>query len=159
MPTTTVLGLHVGTSRPLRAGGNVALTIPRVEQEGLSTLTFQDTYNSDAAPAGRGLVSAWFDNDWSTPRYDLDEDALKAEMLAIVNRVLPELAAVTEFTRIDRWRPCTPLNRPGLHTQSAELDRLVPAGDRIQLAGDFFGLATINGAVVAGEVAAERLAV
>ena len=78
-------------------------------------------------------------------------------LVPVVESVVPGLGAATEFTRLDRWSPSTPLPLTGNHVLAAELDRLAETSGRVQLAGDYLGPATINGAVVAGETAARRL--
>jgi oxygen-dependent protoporphyrinogen oxidase len=126
--------------------------------EGLTTITFEQVSQPDCAPPGKGLVSAYFTDDWCAPRIDRTDEELLAEMLPMVERILPGIRADFEFTQIDRWAPCTPMYRSGIHALTAELDRLADPADPIQLAGDFTTFATVNGCVVSGESAARRLA-
>jgi oxygen-dependent protoporphyrinogen oxidase len=156
MEQTAVYGLHFGTSHPIR-DDVVAITIPRREREGLGTITFQHVYMPHCVPPGKGLVSAWWDNDWCSARETVPDEDVIAEMLPIVETVVPGVGAAAEFTRLDRWSPATPLGRVGNHVLAAELDRLADTSGRVQLAGDYLSLATINGAVVSGEAAARRL--
>jgi hypothetical protein len=45
----------------------------------------------------------------------------------------------------------------GTHRLIARLDRLIDPRDRVQLAGDYLAMPSVNGSIVSGEVAAQRL--
>jgi oxygen-dependent protoporphyrinogen oxidase len=79
-------------------------------------------------------------------------------MLPGLDRVVPGIADEIEFAEITRWQPAALRSEPGMHKLIAELDRRLDNGHRIQLAGDFLSIPSINGSVVSGETAARRLA-
>ena len=153
---SVVFGAHFALSRR-PAEEAVAITFPAREMEGLGTICFQHQWMPDCAPPGKGLVSGFFVNDWCAQRTGRTDDELVAEMLPKIESVVPGISAEVEFTRIDRWEPCTPVPVTGMHELTAELEAVTDPADPVQLAGDFTTYATVNGCVVSGERAAARL--
>jgi oxygen-dependent protoporphyrinogen oxidase len=154
---SVVIGVHLALARRPREEV-VAITVPTRELDGLGAVTFDHIGMPDCAPPGKGLVSAYFSHDWSAPRADIDDERLLAEGVALVERIVPGIGANVEFAQIDRWAPSTPISRRGIHRLTAELQRRCDPRDRVQLAGDYTSIATVNGCVVSGETAAARLA-
>jgi protoporphyrinogen/coproporphyrinogen III oxidase len=154
---SVVFGIHLAlTQRP--PGDTVAITIPSREVDGLGAITFEHIGMPDCAPPGQGLISAYFAHDWCAPRMGRSDDELVTEALVLVDRLLPGVPATVKFAQVDRWAPSTPINRKGMHKLTAEFHRLSDPKDRIQLAGDFTSIATVNACVISGETAAARLA-
>lgn len=152
---SVTMGVHFAlSSKPDEEA--VAITVPSKEMEGLATVGFQHLW-MDCTPPGKGLVSGYFDHDWCAPRRDRSDEELHAEMLPMVEEIVPGLGSQIEFSRIDRWDPTTPITVNGVHKLTAELDRLAEPSDPVQLAGDFHSYATVNACVVSGERAASRL--
>jgi protoporphyrinogen/coproporphyrinogen III oxidase len=157
--TTTSVAYGVHYALPRRPPEDlVAITVPGRELEGLATITFEHTSMPGCVPPGKGLISGYFTDDWCRPRESAGDDQVIAEATALVDRVLPGAAAAAEFAVLDRWAPSIPVSRTGIHRLSAELHRLSDPHDRVQLAGDFASIATVNACVVSGETAARRLA-
>jgi oxygen-dependent protoporphyrinogen oxidase len=131
---------------------------PSGELGGASTVMFEHNISPGCAPPGKGLVGALFYHEWTTPRLAFSDDELLSEMVPGLDRVVPGIADQIEFAEITRWAPAALRSEPGMHKLMAELDRRLDNGHRIQLAGDFLSIPSINGSVVSGETAARRLA-
>jgi oxygen-dependent protoporphyrinogen oxidase len=124
---------------------------------GIGTIMYEHNVNPSAAPAGKGIVGVLLYHEWVTPRMELSDDELISEVLGDLDRVVPGIADDVEFAQITRWAPAALLGDPGTHKLIAEVDRLIDPTDRIQLAGDFLSIPSIEGSIVTGEAAARRL--
>jgi len=136
----------------------LVVVVPSGELEGLSTVTFEHNASPGAAPPGKGLIGALFYHEWSTPRLGLSDDELLEQMLPALDHVVPGVASQIEFAEITRWAPAALRSEPGMHKVIASIDSWLDNGHRIQLAGDYLSIPSINGSVVSGETAARRLA-
>jgi oxygen-dependent protoporphyrinogen oxidase len=126
---------------------------------GIGTVMFEHNISPGAAPPGKGLVGVLLYHEWATPRMDHTEDELISEILPELERVVPGITEMIEFAQITRWQPAALLGDPGTHRLIAEVERRIDPTDRVQLAGDFLSIPSINGSIVTGEAAAQRLAI
>ena len=153
--TNTITASFALSRRP--AGDQLATVIPEQVDAGLAIVPFTHVSCPDCAPPGKGLIAGYWTSEWSTAHFDLDDDALLAEMLPSMDRIVPGIESMTEFVNVERWRLSTLKSRPGLHRTIAELtDRLDPA-DPIQLAGDYFGPPNLESCVLSAEIAARNV--
>jgi oxygen-dependent protoporphyrinogen oxidase len=136
----------------------LVVVVPSGELDGLSTVMYEHNISPGCAPPGKGVVGALFYHEWVTPRLELSDDALLEAMLPPLDRVVPGIAEAIEFAEITRWAPAALRSEPGMHRLIAALDRRIDPTDRVQLAGDYLSIPSVNGSVVSGEVAAARLA-
>jgi oxygen-dependent protoporphyrinogen oxidase len=125
---------------------------------GIGTIMYEHNINPGAAPAGKGVIGALLYHEWVTPRIGLSDDEIISEVLGDLDKVVPDVAEMVEFTQITRWQPAALLGDPGTHKLIAEVDRLIDPDERVQLAGDFLSIPSIEGSIVTGEAAAKRLA-
>ncbi|HZZ51768.1 MAG TPA: FAD-dependent oxidoreductase [Pseudonocardia sp.] len=132
--------------------------VPKSELGGLALVMFEHNLSSDVAPAGRGLIGVLLYHEWCTPRLELSDDELADATLCDLEHLVPGVTGQVEFTEVTRWTPGATRSEPGMHRRIAELDRAAAADQRVQLAGDYFNAPTVNGSVVSGERAAQRLA-
>jgi oxygen-dependent protoporphyrinogen oxidase len=72
--------------------------------------------------------------------------------------MLPGTAEIVEDCEVTRWLPGSLRSGPGMHKLIAEVDRRIDDDRRVQLAGDFLTVASVNGSILTGEIAAKRLA-
>lgn len=140
------------------AGDALLVVVPSGELGGLATVMYEHTISPGAAPDGKGLIGVLLYHEWVTPRLGLSDEELIEAVLPDLDRVVPGIADKVEFAELTRWTPGALRTVQGTHRLIAELhDRMDPA-DRVQLAGDFLSIPSINGSVVTGEAAAARLA-
>lgn len=133
------------------------LAVPPGEITGVGTIAFEHNISPGAAPKGKGLIGVFLLHDWAHTRLGLSDEALIEQIVPGLNVVIPGIVDLIEFVEVSRWEPATLRSVAGLHTRIAELDRSLDDGRRVQHAGDYLSVATIEGAVAAGETAARRL--
>jgi oxygen-dependent protoporphyrinogen oxidase len=109
------------------------------------------------APAGGGVLANFFMTDWSVERWEDDDDKLVALTCDIIDRRLPGWADTVETSLVTRWDPALVASRPGTYRDLAAFRRASDPSDPIQLAGDYLARSSVNAAVRAGELAAQRL--
>ena len=124
---------------------------------GIGTIMYEHNINPGAAPAGKGVVGVLLYHEWVTPRMQLSDDEIISDTLGELDKVIPGVAEMVEFAQITRWQPAALLGDPGTHKLIAEIDRTIDPDERVQLAGDFMSIPSIEGSIVTGEAAAKRL--
>jgi protoporphyrinogen/coproporphyrinogen III oxidase len=118
----------------------------------------------------RVIGGIYFANDWaedgglllvtaapSAHAERLDDDALADALQRDAEALHPELAGQVTERVVMRHHPYTPTFGPGSVRQLAEVRRALPAG-RVDLAGDHMSAPWVEGAIRAGQQAAERIA-
>lgn len=134
------------------------VVVPSGELGGLATVMYEHNISPGAAPEGKGLVGVLLYHEWVTPRLHLSDDELIEAALPDLDRVVPGIADMIRFAEVTRWTPGALRSEVGSHRRVAELhDRMDPS-HRVQLAGDYLSIPSINGSIVSGEAAARRLA-
>jgi protoporphyrinogen/coproporphyrinogen III oxidase len=136
----------------------LVVAVPSGELDGLSTVIYEHNVSPGSAPPGKGMIGSLWYHEWTTTRLELSDDELLSQMLPALDHVVPGIASLIEHAEITRWEPAALRSEPGMHKLIAEIDRRLDNGHRIQLAGDFLSIPSINGSVVSGESAARRLA-
>jgi oxygen-dependent protoporphyrinogen oxidase len=131
---------------------------PFGELGGIATVMYEHHISPGAAPAGKGLVGVLLYHEWVTPRLSLSDDELISEVLTDLERVVPGITEDIEFAQVTRWTPGALMGDTGTHKLIAEIDRRIDPRDRVQLAGDYLSIPSIEGSIVTGEDAARRLA-
>lgn len=152
---TVVLGLLLDRPAGVRWFG---CSFARGEGRHVSTVCVEENKGPGLVPAGRGLVVVF-------PSPETGERLLEAEPRTVVDTLLPETVralpgvdAAVERARVYRWPHGWTLFRPGY---LAHLNRFrggeVEGGAPIALAGEYLVSPTVEGAVISGWRAAERV--
>ncbi|HEX6390119.1 MAG TPA: FAD-dependent oxidoreductase, partial [Solirubrobacteraceae bacterium] len=134
------------------------IVVPSDELGGIATVMFEHHIAQGCAPEGKGLVGVLLYHEWVTPRLALTDEQLLDELLPDLDHLVPGIAEMIEFFEITRWTPGALRSVPGTHKLMAEIVERMDPADRVQLAGDYLSIPSINGSVVSGEAAAQRLA-
>jgi oxygen-dependent protoporphyrinogen oxidase len=124
---------------------------------GLGTVVLEHNVCPEAAPPGKGVIGCLTYHDWGTARLDRSNEELISELLPELDRIIPGTSDLVEFCEITRWTPGSLHNAKGLHKLIAEVDRRMDVDTRVQLAGDFMTVPSVNGSIYSGERAAGRL--
>lgn len=135
----------------------VFLAVPMNENMGVGSIAFEHNISPDAAPPGKGLIAAFMYHEWAHTRLELSDDALIEQIVPGLDKAIPGIADMIEFVEVSRWQPATLRSVTGMHKLIAELDRAFDDGRRVQHAGDYMSVASIEGSVIGGETAARRL--
>jgi oxygen-dependent protoporphyrinogen oxidase len=151
-----LMSVQVGLDRPT-AERSAALAMPRSEHRDLCAIILDHNKAPDRAPAGRGLLGAYWDPAWVDRHWDRDDDAVCAAGLDGVEQTLPEIAGHVTFTSTHRFPAGVLVAEPGTYGRLRRFHARYPATSRIQLAGDYIGGSTTNSALCSGERAAARV--
>lgn len=151
-----LMSVQLGLDAPT-AERSAALAMPRSEQRDLCAIILDHNKAPDRAPAGRGLLGAYWDPAWVARHWDQDDATACADGVDGVERVLPEIAGHVTFTSVHRFPHGVLVAEPGTYGRLRRFHDRYPAGSRIQLAGDYIGGSTTNSALCSGERAAGRI--
>jgi oxygen-dependent protoporphyrinogen oxidase len=132
------------------------LTVPDQTHPDVNVMILDHNKAPGRVPAGGGLVTVYWHRDWATARWELGDDEIVPQAIAAAEQVLPDIEGQVVGGYVWRWDPCT-VARPtgGFRELAAFNDRLDPVA-RIQLAGDYFTITTVDSSVRSGEQAATR---
>lgn len=137
--------------------GATFICVPGGETPEFGAIGVDHEIHPDAAPPGKGLITAFLNHEWASTRMDASDDELIDAVMPGLERLIPGIAGDISFVQIRRWEPATTRSRVGAHRAVAQLHQRIDDGRRIQHAGDYLSVATVEGSVVSGEVAARRL--
>jgi protoporphyrinogen/coproporphyrinogen III oxidase len=134
------------------------INVPESVHPGLIAFNLEHNKHENRAPAGKGLVTAYAGEQWSSELWDRDDTFVAEQILHAGDLVVPGVSAEVEFVDVHRWSPYVVRSYPGYYRdlkyfteRSNKLDR------RVQLAGDYFCQANIEAATSSGLRAAVTL--
>jgi protoporphyrinogen/coproporphyrinogen III oxidase len=127
------------------------------ELGGISTISYEHHLSPGSTPPEKGLIGVLLYSDWATTRLGMSDDDLVSEVLSSLRIVEPGIAGIVEFSHVTRWSPAALNALPGTHKNIAKVNRMIDPRDRVQLAGDYMVLTSVNGSIMSGEAAAKRL--
>ena len=123
----------------------------------LVALTFEHNKVSGRAPNGKGIVGIYPTPEWSDELFGEDDDVIAKNLINEAEDILPGLGGDIDFTHIARVTPAVMNSYPGYWTAMADFRHRCVSDRRIQLAGDYFCVSSVNAASAAGERAARAL--
>jgi len=133
------------------------VVVPKPVSEGLFAVIVEHNKAPGRAPAGKGLISLFFMNQWALDRMDATDDEVLADALSELDKVLPGVRDDVEFSRINRWYPVLVYSHPGLYRKLGRFSASRDRSSRISLAGSYNSSGNVNTATTAGERAAREL--
>lgn len=134
------------------------LLIPPREHPDVLAILFEHRKAPGRAPAGKGLVSVYWQPHWSEAQWDLDDETVASNAVTAVAALMPGLLDSTEMSHVSRWDPGLAKGRFGLYRDLAAFARASDAGSRVRLAGDYLGFSTTGCSLASGEAAAASVA-
>lgn len=109
-------------------------------------------------PEGRGMLVAFARPDVAPRLVDADPQLILDAMIADLVLAFPGIDRMVERARLYRWRTGNPIFYPGYLQRLGEFRRGgVEGHGRVTVAGDYLYGASVEGAVTAGTLAAERM--
>lgn len=151
-----LMSVHIGLAG-VPAETAAALAFPRSEHRDLCAIIVDHNKAPNRAPAGRGLLGAYWDPAWVARHWDADDATACLAGVDGVARVLPEVPQLVDFTSVHRFPRGVLVARPGTYRRLRRFHAAYPRGARVQLAGDYIGGSTTNSALCSGERAARLL--
>ncbi len=155
---TSMLAVHFGLrNRP--ANRETVLMYPECEYPDMAAVFVNTNKAPGRAPANKGSLSAYFQQDWSKKHFDMSDDALIALALERMRPFYPALDDNMEDVFVQRWPLFAPAAPVGIYRLMEDYQRSLKANppSRLQFAGDFMPNAGINQATASGAGAAERI--
>ena len=123
----------------------------------LVALTFEHNKVSGRAPKGKGIVGIYPTPEWSDELFGEYDDVIAKNLINEAEDILPGLGGDIDFAHVTRVTPAVMNSYPGYWTAMADFRDRCAADRRIQLAGDYFCVSSVNAASAAGERAARDL--
>jgi oxygen-dependent protoporphyrinogen oxidase len=132
------------------------IEIPDSYSTDLGTIVFQHKVARARAPAGKGIVNAYFTHNWSDKYFAAsDQEVLKAAQ-AIVRPLMAEVDAIDGF-HIQRWEYNAALSEVGAAAKIKQFVDNNDANSPVQVIGDYLAEASINVAVTTANRAVQQL--
>ena len=142
-------------SRPAEPA--VLIMVPDSADKDLCGILLDHNKGTDRAPPGKGSMSLYMDAGWVRQNWALPDAEIFAIAMAKLERVLPGTPELVESYHVQRWNFAATISHPGCYREMAQFVAGLDLQRRVQLAGDYFSLASVNSAVTSGELVAQRL--
>jgi oxygen-dependent protoporphyrinogen oxidase len=108
-------------------------------------------------PADTAMISVYWHRDWADRYWDSDDDKIVPDAVTAVAKVLPDIVGHVVNGYVWRWDPCTVARPVGGFAELADFASRLDPSARIQLAGDYFAITTVENSLASGTAAASRL--
>lgn len=148
----------------------VSLRLSRPPAESAMWLTVPDTTHPDVnvmildhnkapgrVPPGRAMATVYWHRDWALRHWELSDEKVLPQAIAAVAQVVPDVEGQVEGGHVWRWDPCAVARPVGQFRALAAFRRQWDPTSRVQLAGDYLSISTVDNSLASGEDAAARL--
>lgn len=135
----------------------VLILVPDDVDPDLAGILVDHNKGADRAPPGKGAVSVYFLDRWAQSVYGLSDEEIYARGMKKLERVMPGIGERVEGYHVQRWDYAATASFPGYYKKLKTFVDGLNVDRRVQLAGDYFSMASVNTAVTSGEIAATRL--
>lgn len=152
--TCVVVSLGVGRA-PAETSSMVL--IPRDVHPDLAVVGLGHNLAPGRAPAGAGVLTAFWMSEWSKRHLDDPDERIVALTRDTINELLPGWARDVRASVVSRWDPGLVASRVGTYAGLVDFHAHTDPAARIQLAGDYHAQTSVNASVAAGERAAKAL--
>ncbi|WP_169736746.1 protoporphyrinogen/coproporphyrinogen oxidase [Pseudonocardia spinosispora] len=133
------------------------LTVPDRTHPDVNVMILDHNKAPGRVPPGAGLVTVYWHREWASRHWDLHDDQVLAKAIAGAAEVLPEIENQVVAGYVWRWDPCTVARPVGGYRALADFTAGLDPGSRIQLAGDYLRLTTVEDSLTSGGEAAARV--
>jgi len=149
--------VHVMLGVPGRPLGKL-YGVSTLRQDGLcfSVLTESALKAPGYTPAGAGLIHAFTYAEFASQMLEMSETAILRRVMTDIRRLLPNFPDPL-FCEIVRWPQAVCLSSPGQIAQVQALGNALRAYEGLHLAGEYFGMPSVEAAHTSGVRAAERV--
>lgn len=148
--------VHFGLANAPKEPSSMIYSNP-AEHGGLGVAFLEHNKVPGRAPEGKGLITAYFLQDWCKQHWELDDGVVAGLAEEVLNKAYPGFLDSTEMTYVTRRPICVVINRVGLAEQQVRFENACDPDSRIQLASDYFSCSSTESSLAKGEDAAKRL--
>ncbi|UPT89194.1 FAD-dependent oxidoreductase [Bradyrhizobium barranii subsp. apii] len=135
----------------------VLIMVPDSADKDLCGILVDHNKGSDRAPAGKGSLSIYLHDEWVRKNWALSDEEVFRIAMAKGERVMPGITKLVEGYHVQRCEFGATISHPGGYKKMAKFIDGLDMKRRVQLAGDYFSLSSVNAAVTSGELVAKRL--
>lgn len=128
------------------------------EQPDLCGVIVDHLKANNRCPDDKGMITTFCRHEWCLDNLDTRDEEVIDAVLGFVKPYYGDLTAKVEDYEIGRWRDVVPIMHKGRFKAVDRFMRETNPGARVQLAGDIGPIPGINGALVSGQAAGDRIA-
>jgi oxygen-dependent protoporphyrinogen oxidase len=149
---------HVMMAVPGRPLGKFyAIATPRKMGLTFSGITDNALKAPGYAPAGHGIVHAYTYGDYAREMLDMSDEEVKTRVVREIQTIVPDFPTEPIFCEIFRWPQAVCLSGPGQIAAVQELRVALREYSGLHLAGEYFGMPSVEAALNSGVKAAESV--
>jgi len=148
---------HIALSHRPANRATYIMCSPR-EQPDLCGVIVDHLKARNRVPEGKGMLTIFCRHEWCMEHLDAPQEEIVEQVLRFVAPYYGDLSSDVEHVEIGRWREVVPIMHQG---RFKAVDRFMKSTDpdaRVQLAGDLGPIPGVNGALVSGTAAGQRIA-
>lgn len=148
---------HIALSERPSNPATYIMCSPR-EQPDLCGVIVDHLKANNRCPDGKGMITTFCRHEWCLDNLDTPDEKVIDAVLGFVKPYYGDLAPKVVDFEIGRWRNVVPIMREGRFRAVDRFMRETDPTARIQLAGDLGPIPGVNGALVSGQAAGDRIA-
>jgi oxygen-dependent protoporphyrinogen oxidase len=147
---------HIALSQRPSNPATYIMCSPR-EQPDLCGVIVDHLKAGNRCPADNGLLTTFCRHEWCLENLDSPDDKVLGSVLRFVAPYYGDLSSQVVDYEIGRWRDVVPIMRQGRFRAVDRFMRETDPTARVQLAGDIGPIPGVNGALVSGQAAGDRI--
>jgi protoporphyrinogen oxidase len=128
------------------------------EQPDLCGVIVDHLKANNRCPSDKGMITTFCRHEWCLDNLDAPDEKVIDAVLGFVKPYYGDLSSKVEDYEIGRWRDVVPIMHKGRFKAVDKFMRETDPSARVQLAGDIGPIPGINGALVSGQAAGDRIA-
>jgi len=127
------------------------------EQPDLCGVIVDHLKANNRCPEDKGMITTFCRHEWCLDNLDTSDEKVIDAVLGFVRPYYGDLSSKVEDYEIGRWRDVVPIMHKGRFKAVDRFMRETDPDARVQLAGDIGPIPGINGALVSGQAAGDRI--
>jgi len=147
---------HIALSERPSNPATYIMCSPR-EQPDLCGVIVDHLKANNRCPQDKGLLTTFCRHEWCLDNLDVADEKVIDAVLGFVRPYYGDLSSKVVDYEIGRWRNVVPIMRKGRFRAVDRFMRETDPTARVQLAGDIGPIPGINGALVSGQAAGDRI--
>ena len=148
---------HIALSERPPNPATYIMCSPR-EQPDLCGVIVDHLKANNRCPDDKGMITTFCRHEWCLDNLDTPDQKVIDTVLRFVEPYYGDLSSKVEDFEIGRWRDVVPIMHKGRFKAVDRFMRETDAAARIQLASDIGAIPGVNGALVSGQAAGDRIA-
>jgi len=130
------------------------IEVPSTVDEHVAALVMDHLKGTGRAPAGKGLVSVFFQDEWGQRMLNASDEEIFADAIPRIDHIIPGFSELIEVKHIQRWPVAATITEPGTCALLKTFENDLNPTQRVIFASDLFAPSSVNTCVVQGERAA-----